>query len=29
LVETAREKIIEGTFAAWKDETVKRLSVRL
>ena len=29
LVEKAREKIIEGTFAAWKDETVKRLSVRL
>jgi queuine tRNA-ribosyltransferase len=29
LVETARVKIIEGTFAAWKDETVKRLSVRL
>ena len=29
LVEIAREKIIEGTFAAWKDETVKRLSVRL
>ena len=29
LVEKAREKIIEGTFATWKDETVKRLSVRL
>jgi queuine tRNA-ribosyltransferase len=29
LVEKAREKIIEGTFAAWKDETVKRLSARL
>lgn len=29
LVEKAREKIIEGTFAAWKDETVKRLSIRL
>lgn len=29
LVEKAREKIIEGTFAGWKDETVKRLSVRL
>jgi queuine tRNA-ribosyltransferase len=29
LVEKAREKIIEGTFASWKDETVKRLSVRL
>jgi queuine tRNA-ribosyltransferase len=29
MVEKAREKIIEGTFAAWKDETVKRLSVRL
>jgi queuine tRNA-ribosyltransferase len=29
LVEKARKKIIEGTFAAWKDETVKRLSVRL
>ena len=29
LVEKAREKIIEGTFVAWKDETVKRLSVRL
>jgi len=29
LVEKAREKIIEGTFAAWKVETVKRLSVRL
>lgn len=29
LVEKAREKIIEGTFAAWKNETVKRLSVRL
>jgi queuine tRNA-ribosyltransferase len=29
LVEKAREKIIDGTFAAWKDETVKRLSVRL
>jgi queuine tRNA-ribosyltransferase len=29
LVEKAREKIIEGTFATWKDETVKRLSIRL
>ena len=29
LVEKAREKIIEGTFATWKDETLKRLSVRL
>ena len=29
LVEKAREQIIEGTFATWKDETVKRLSVRL
>jgi len=29
LVEKAREKIIEGTFAAWKDEMVKRLSARL
>jgi queuine tRNA-ribosyltransferase len=29
LVEKAREKIIEGTFATWKDETVKRLAVRL
>jgi queuine tRNA-ribosyltransferase len=29
LVEKAREKIIEGTFASWKNETVKRLSVRL
>jgi queuine tRNA-ribosyltransferase len=29
LVEKAREKIIEGTFAAWKNETVKRLSIRL
>ena len=29
LVEKAREKIIEGTFATWKDEMVKRLSVRL
>jgi queuine tRNA-ribosyltransferase len=29
LVEKAREKIIEGTFATWKDETVKRLSERL
>ncbi len=29
LVEKAREKIIEGTFATWKEETVKRLSARL
>ena len=29
LVEKAREKIIDGTFATWKDETVKRLSERL
>ncbi len=29
LVEKAREKIIEGTFANWKNEMVKRLSQRL
>lgn len=29
LVEKAREKIIEGTFATWKNEMVKRLSQRL
>jgi queuine tRNA-ribosyltransferase len=29
LVRTAREKIIDGTFTAWKNETVKRLDQRL
>jgi len=29
LVRTAREKIIEGTFAGWKNEAVKKLVVRL
>jgi queuine tRNA-ribosyltransferase len=29
LVRKAREKIIEGTFASWKNEMVKKLSVRL
>ncbi len=29
LVKEAREKIIEGTFASWKDEMVKRVSTRL
>ena len=28
LVTEAREKIIEGTFGQWKEETVKRLSER-
>ena len=29
LVKKAREKIIEGTFASWKNEMVKKLSTRL
>ena len=29
LVKKAREKIIEGTFASWKNETVKKLAQRL
>jgi len=29
LVRKAREKIIEGTFSSWKNETVKRISQRL
>jgi queuine tRNA-ribosyltransferase len=29
LVETARTKIIEGTFAQWKDQIVPKLSLRL
>ena len=29
LVNTAREKIVEGTFSSWKDMMVKKLGVRL
>lgn len=29
LVRVAREKIIEGTFASWKNEVVKKLTTRL
>jgi len=29
LVKTAREKILDGTFATWKDEMVKKVDVRL
>jgi len=29
LVQTAREKIIDGTFSLWKDEMVKKVDVRL
>lgn len=29
LVKKAREKILEGTFASWKNETVKKLAQRL
>jgi queuine tRNA-ribosyltransferase len=28
LVRTAREKILEGTFGSWKEETVKKISER-
>jgi queuine tRNA-ribosyltransferase len=29
LVKTAREKIIDGSFSAWKDEMMKKVDVRL
>ena len=29
LVQSAREKIKEGTFSSWKDEMVRKLSIRL
>ena len=29
LVDTAREKIMDGTFAGWKDEMVKKVGTRL
>jgi queuine tRNA-ribosyltransferase len=29
LVNTARQKIVEGNFSLWKDEMVKKLEVRL
>lgn len=29
LVREAREKILEGTFGSWKDETIKRISERV
>ncbi len=29
LVETAREKILDGTFPAWKEQTIQKLSRRL
>jgi hypothetical protein len=29
LVETARKKITEGTFAAWKNQVVPKLTNRL
>ena len=29
LVKTARQKIVEGTFASWKNEIIPRLTTRL
>jgi len=28
-VKTARQKIVEGTFASWKNEIIPRLTTRL